>query len=607
MSTVDTASAVRRLLREFSGRRRQLALAVLTATAADLAALALIATAAWLIARAAEMPPMGAVTVAIVAVRALAIGRGVLRYLDRLAGHDAVLRCGADLRAAVFAALIPHTPATRAGVGDGELLTRAVSDVDAAQDLLLRCLLPAAVAAGAGVVAVGAATVALPAAGLTLGIALCLAGVVVPLCTARSSTAAARRTARLRAALADESVDLLRGAPELAAYGATATALAAHADTGRRLAAEERRSGLATAALVATGAIIQALAVLTVTVLAVTSGGLSGPLVAAMALGTLAALELVQPLVPAGQRWPAVAQSAHRLVELLDRPAPRGAAAPAIPLPLPRQLPALLIDRLSVRYPGGDRLALEGVDLRLAPGRRVALVGPSGSGKSTLIAALLRFVDPCGGAIRLSTPDGGATDLADHAGDDVRTLVRGALTDAHVFHASIRANLALAAPGVDDARLRAVADALRLTGWIESLPDGWDTVVGEDGRLVSGGQRQRLVLARAVFARPSVLVLDEPTESLDPATADAVLADVLRAAGAAAVLLATHRLTGLAAFDEIVVLDRGRVIQRGTHAELSARPGYYRERWRAESLSRVAQRPTNVGGCLLRNAETALR
>ncbi|MGH3320676.1 MAG: ATP-binding cassette domain-containing protein, partial [Streptosporangiaceae bacterium] len=228
-------------------------------------------------------------------------------------------------------------------------------------------------------------------------------------------------------------------------------------------------------------------------------------------------------------------------------------------------------------------LALDGVDLRLPPGRRVALVGASGSGKSTLLAVLMRFVGIESGRV---TADG--VDLAAYAGDDVRRLVRGVTQDAHVFHTSIRENLRLARPDATQEQLTAAARRARLLDWIEWLPDGWETAVGDDGRQLSGGQRQRLLLARALLADPPVLVLDEPTEGLDTATADMVLADILGATRGRAVVLVTHRLTGLDTVDEVVVMDAGRVVQRGPHHTLLAGPGPYRDMWETERLTERA-------------------
>lgn len=234
----------------------------------------------------------------------------------------------------------------------------------------------------------------------------------------------------------------------------------------------------------------------------------------------------------------------------MPRPPPPVADPPAaVPLPADEPL-GMDITGLRVRHRPEGPPALDGVDLRLEPGRRTVLLGASGSGKSTLIAALMRFVPYEAGSIRV-----GGRELRDCAGADVRRAITGMTQDAHGFHTTIRANLLLARPGATDAELREAARRARLLDWIESLPGRWDTPVGGDGAPLSGGQRQRLLLARALLADPPVLVLDEPTEGLDPDTAAAVLADILDATRGRTTLLVTHEQAGPAAADRTVVLD----------------------------------------------------
>ncbi len=228
----------------------------------------------------------------------------------------------------------------------------------------------------------------------------------------------------------------------------------------------------------------------------------------------------------------------------------------------PRALPSGPFDRYScetprfVMNPDGAP-ALDGVSLDLPPGRRVALVGANGAGKSTVAAVLMRFCDLSGGAALLN-----GHDLASYAADDVRSVIGGCPQDPHLFDATIRDNLRLARPDAADEELEAAAARARLLPWIRSLPLGWDTPVGAHGAAVSGGERQRLALARAFLADPALLILDEPTAHLDPPARRALTADLLAATAGRAVLLITHELDGLDQVDEIIVLDHGRVAER---------------------------------------------
>lgn len=579
---------VLRLARPYLGR---LLAAGLLATAAELAGLALLATATWLLVTAAGRPPLDALTVAIVAVRALAIGRGVLRYVERLTGHDATLRVLAEVRTQLFARLVDRSmPGARRS---GDLLSRLVSDVEAVQDLLLRVLVPAAAAGAVGVLAVAGAAAVSPAGALVLGGGLLLAGAALPAVATALTRRTAARVAPLRGALATDAVDLTRGAADLAAFGATRTALEAAAARAAELARLERRLAAAGWAVDALGLLVAGLTSAGVVVMALRSG-VSGVLVGVLGVGTLAAVEAALAVVGAARQWSGLRAGLARVAGLLT-----GREPPAGPNSTPSAAHGggagrrLLDDQpvgpvhcaltgVTVRYRPGAPPALDRVDLDLPPGRRVAVVGPSGAGKSTLLAVLTGAVRPDSGRVTV-----GGVDPADLPAERLPRVVSGLLADAHVFHTSVRENLLLGRADASEAELTAAADAAGLLDWVRRQPAGWDTVVGEDGGQLSGGQRQRLVLARALLAAPAgVLVLDEPTEGLDPVAADRVLAAADAHAGSdRTVLLVTHRLIGLDRYDEIVVLDSGRVIQRGRHADLVDQPGWYREQWSRQTIA----------------------
>ncbi|REK89065.1 thiol reductant ABC exporter subunit CydD [Streptomyces inhibens] len=572
-------AALTRLRRTARARRARFALALLLGSLALGSAVGLMATSGWLISRAAQQPPVLYLMVAVTATRAFGIGRAVFRYAERLVAHDAVFRMLADVRVAVFRRLERLAPAGLKERSRGDLLSRLVADVDAVQDYFLRWLLPvgAAVLVGAG--AVGFTGWLLPEAGAILAVGLLLAGAGVPALSGALARRAERQLAPARGRLATRVVDVLTGTAELTVAGA----LTSRTDAVRRADRELTRIASRSAAVAGTGAGLSALlcgltvaAAAVVGVQAVHAGRLEGVALAVVVLTPLAAFEAVTGLPLAVQYRQRTRRAAERVFEVLDAPAP--VQEPATPAAPPETPFPLVVRDLTTRHTGQDRPALDGVGFTLTAGRRLAVVGSSGSGKTTLAQVLLRFLDRESGTYTLDGTDAQALD-----GDAVRRLVGLCAQDAHIFDSSLRENLRLARrdrrPAADNAGDLDLWDALgraRLADWVRGLPDGLDTMVGEHGARLSGGQRQRLALARALLADFPVLVLDEPAEHLDLATADALTADLLAATEGRTTVLITHRLTGLDAVDEVLVLDRGRAVQRGGYAELAAADGPFR-------------------------------
>jgi ATP-binding cassette, subfamily C, bacterial CydC len=553
--------------------RGQLLVSVLAGAAATGCGVALLAVSGFLLARASEHPAILAISVAVVAVRGLAVGRGVFRYVERLASHDVAFRVLADIRVAIYRRLERLAPAGLVAFRSGDLLARLISDVDATQDLFIRGVGPPLAAALVGAGAVTACLIILAPAGGVLALGLLTAGVAVPALAVAASRRAARVTAPARGELGATLTDLLSGAAELHAFGAQDAGLAAVADADRRLTSLARRSaagaGLGRGLMAAVSG-LTVWGVLVLAVAAVAGGTLTRVPLAVVTLTALAAFEAVTDLPAAALQLGDSRGAAERIGAVLDAPDP--VVDPVTPRPLPAGPARVCLRGVQVRYEPDGPLALDGFDLDLGPGRRVALVGPNGAGKSTVASVLLRFCDPVGGSVTL-----GGADLASYAADDVRTVIGGCPQDPHIFDATVRENLRLARPGASDDELAAAAASARLLPWIESLPRGWDTRVGARGAAMSGGERQRLALARALLADPDLLILDEPTAHLDPEAVSALTADLLAVTAGRATLLITHDFDGLDQVDEIIVLDQGKVAQRGTHRELMHAGGRYRQ------------------------------
>lgn len=505
-------------------------------------------------------------------IRAFALTRTGGRYLERLITHEATFRLLAQLRVWFYERLEPLAPARLQALRATDLLSRIQADIDTLNQLYLRLFVPVVVAALASVAVV--AVMAIFSVPVALGTALLLAaaGVWLPRWLQRRGAAAGARVVQARTILRNTVADALGGDAELRVYGAQARWHARVQQQSEALLDDQRHlsglSGLAGGAVGLCANLALWWAVIAVAP-AIAQGTIAPAQLAMLALFAMAAFEAVMPLPLAFQMLGEQLAAARRIFAIVDAEPAVGSPPGESPTPVDA---GVAFDGVRFRYDASQPWVLDGFDLTLAPGSRTALVGASGAGKSSVLQLLARFWDCQEGRILL-----GGHPLSAYAPDDARGHIAVVSQDAYLFNGSVLDNLLLARPDADAASVEAACRAARVHEVIEALPDGYHTPLGEAGTRLSGGQARRLAIARALLKDAPILLLDEPTEGLDAATAGALYDSLASAMAGRTVLLITHQLGPLAGLvDEVAVLDAGRIVQRGSPAALAATDGPYR-------------------------------
>jgi len=563
-----------RLVRLAWPYRWWMALSVLLGFATVGSAIGLMATAAWIIARAALHPSIAVLNVAIVGVRFFGIARGVFRYLERVVSHQTTFRLLSRMRVWLYERIEPLAPARLSDYHSGDLLSRISADIDTLENFYVRVLAPPAVAVLVTLMmAIFFGVIDLRLA-LALVAYLAVTGIGVPLLTRRLGRSAGQSLVATRGELNAALLDGVQGLADLAAYGQQTRQIERVRALSERIHREQMHMARVGGLDAALGALLTGLAVITVLALAIPlvgEGRLGGVMLAVLALATISSFEAVLALPQAFQHLESNLAAARRLFDLVD--ASPAVVDPPDPLPAPERCDLVVRD-LRFRYAPGDPPALDGVSFTLPQGGKLAIVGASGAGKSTLVNLLMRFWDYDEGSITL-----GGQELRCMRQDDVRAQFAVVRQDTHLFSGTIRDNLLLARPDASEQDLIAAAQQAQLDTFIRSLPQGYDTWIGEQGLALSGGERQRLAIARAVLKNAPILVLDEATANLDAVTEQAVMAAITHAMRDRTTLMITHRLVRLEDVDEILVLAAGRVVERGRHADLLAREGVYHHLW----------------------------
>jgi len=549
-STWLPSPAARSILRLAQPRARRSLPGLAAGVVSAASAVALLACSAWLITRAAEMPPIMFLGTAVVGVRAFALSRSAFRYLERLTSHDAAFRQLGALRLGIFARLLPLAPAGLSETRRGDLLTRLVRDVDDLQDFPLRVVQPLATSGLVALLSVIGVWTVLPAAGLTLAVCLVVAGILGTLASAALAARSERALAPLRGALADEVLEVVENLDVLTAFGALEArldGLRVVEDRLRRAALRRSTGAGVQAAVISLGAGAATVLALIAAIPALGTGGFSGPALAVVVLVPMAVFEVFAMIPPALSAWRQVRSSAERVATAVpeqvpaeipaeaaldtDMPTvPHASAAPGAP-----GSPLLELTGLGASWPGALSPAVAGLSLRLDAGDRVHLAGASGAGKTTLAQTLVRFLDYTG-SYRVN-----GVEASNLTPSDVRRVVGLCEQRPWLFDDTIRQNLLFARESADDTELLSVLDRVGLSEWVGQR-GGLDARVGERGALVSGGQAQRIALARALLADFPVLIVDEPTANVDTGLGDRLVRDILSAAadGGRAVLLISH-------------------------------------------------------------------
>lgn len=560
-----------RLLAFLKPYRWQVALAVFLGVATLVSNVGLLSTAAYVISAAAIVPFISMLAVPILFVRVFSVSRSFGRYFERLVSHDATFKLLGKMRAWFYGRLEPLAPGRLLGYRSGDLLSRISRDVEELENVYVRVTGPVVIAALACGLVFGLfyRFFSPMLAFVTLAFLL-TTGAGVPVLVRFLARGLGRRELELRAELNAQIVDGIQGVQDLLAFGREGDHREKTAILGRKLDGVQRRMAFITGLQNSLGDLMMNLAMLAALALAiplVAAGEVRGVFLAFIALVVLGSFEAIQPLGGAFQFLGRSLAAGERLFEVSD--SKPDVTDPGEPAPVPEN-PALEFDRVSFRYAPDEPPALEDVSFTLEPGARMAVVGPSGSGKSTLANLALRFWDPEEGAVRL-----GGRDTCGYAQEDLRSRIGFLSQREHVFNDTLRNNLLLADPRADANTLEKALELAQLSELVRRLPRGLDTYLGEQGLKLSGGERQRVAVARAFLKNAPILILDEATANLDPVTEKEVLGAARELMRGRSTVLITHRLIEMESMDEILVLDNGRVAERGTHEDLRKANGLY--------------------------------
>ena len=510
-----------------------------------------------------------------IGVRLFAFGRTLARYGERVVNHDTTFRILESLRVWFYRRLEPLAPACLSRYRSGDILNRLVEDIDTLDNLFVRVLSPSAAALIVSVLLFGFLWIFDPIIAVCALAFLAVAGFLVPFAAVTLGAETGRRLGRQSAGLRVRIVEGLQGMPELLVYGVQARHLESIRKNSDDLMASQRRMSHITGFTNALITLVSGLAVILVLYLGMDRIDLAaeygGAGLALVALAVMASYEAVWPLPTAFQFLGRTREAGRRLMEIV-------ASEPAVRYPeqsgsLPNRY-SLTFEDLRFRYDENAPLVLDGLNLQAEAGSRVAVLGATGSGKSTIVNLLARFWEPTSGRICI---DG--VDIRTLGASDLRRSVSVVSQQAHIFSTSLRDNLLMARADATETELREALAAAQLLSFVDSLPDGLDTWVGEAGKMLSGGQARRLAVARAFVHDAPIWVLDEPTEGLDRVTERQLMQAIMERTAGKTVLFISHRMIDIHRMDESILIDNGRIVAQGHHTALLSGNPRYRRFW----------------------------
>ena len=563
------------LLKPFPGK---VFLSILLGTATITANIGLMGTSAYLIARAAEHPSIAYLQVAIVGVRFFGLTRGLFRYLERLVSHALNFKLLADLRVWVFQHLEPLAPGGLVDRMGGDLLETMMEDVEILENFYIRAVSPPLVALlvlGGASLFIGQFSAMI---GLILFAGLTISGIVMPAGAYLLTRSTGRKMVLLKAEINSSLIEDLQGIEDLLVYGHGEEVIN-HIDAlsnklGRLQTYQAIASGLS-------GGINLFVTHLTLwtalyfSIALVRLGKLDGVMMAVIALIILASFEATTPMALVAQNMENSLTAAQRILEIAQKTPP---VTDSIQVTQEIGGPFHLDMReLWFRYDQQGDWVLKDIYLDLEAGKKVALVGPSGAGKTSLVQLMLRFYPFERGKILLN-----GINIERIRQETVREHISMVAQSVYIFNQSIRNNLKLANPQSSDDEMLAVIHQVGMDEWLTRQPDGLDTLLGEQGAFMSGGERQRLSLARALLQNADLIIFDEPTANLDAVNSKEVLHSLLNPTEGKSVLWITHHLVGLEALDEILVMENGEIVERGSHDQLILNNGPYFKMWRIQ-------------------------